>query len=357
MRFLNLFVVVSTFFGFMPAIAVPVPVGPDIVPLTSKADFIAVGKVESVEVTEQPTEDQNQIENVVARITVHREIKGDLGTNEIDVALTVSKAFDGRRGLSTNQFGIFFLQGASGAEFIPADPFYFVVAASPLAPKLTGKETSLERVLAELLQVLIYQKQTVDLAKLAYRNLTPSLESALNSQIIDEAIEGLKAVPSLKATEHLRRAVQEGSDRTRLLAAAALLPRNDLSYLTLIKSALLDPPSKVESNVLLHLSQSLEMTRDIKAIPIFVELLDSQNVEVRRSVTNALRRMGSSAIDALTLSLEDKDSIVRYNAVIGLSEITNQGNQGPAIDTFLNDEQLYLNYWKNWVHSKFRRTQ
>jgi hypothetical protein len=38
--------------------------------------------------------------------------------------------------------------------------------------------------------------------------------------------------------------------------------------------------------------------------------------------------------------------MVRYDAVLGLSEITGDRSHAPAVDTFKSDEKKYVAYWK-----------
>jgi hypothetical protein len=80
--------------------------------------------------------------------------------------------------------------------------------------------------------------------------------------------------------------------------------------------------------------------------------MKSTQVLTRRAVAYALRHAGTKeAVPGLAVGLNDPDREVRYQAVIGLAELTEpepgqEGLWGPAVDKFEQDELLYLNYWR-----------
>jgi hypothetical protein len=51
----------------------------------------------------------------------------------------------------------------------------------------------------------------------------------------------------------------------------------------------------------------------------------------------------------LSKLLYNSDKEIRYEAVMGLAEITGQGSWGPAVNIFNSDEQRYLTYWREWA--------
>jgi hypothetical protein len=62
---------------------------------------------------------------------------------------------------------------------------------------------------------------------------------------------------------------------------------------------------------------------------------------------------GAAAMGPLTEALYDADSSVRYSGVSGIAEITGTlGEWAPAYDTFLKDQQKYLDYWRDWAKSR-----
>lgn len=54
------------------------------------------------------------------------------------------------------------------------------------------------------------------------------------------------------------------------------------------------------------------------------------------------------AIPTLAHALNDTDQNVRYRAVMGLSGITLNRKWGPAYAQFKENEQKYLDFWKQW---------
>ncbi len=102
-----------------------------------------------------------------------------------------------------------------------------------------------------------------------------------------------------------------------------------------------------------NLSAALEGIKEPQAVSALNRLLRSSNVNVRLGAARALRRLHvSDAIDGLVLALEDSNREIRYEGVIGLAEQTGQLDWAPAIDTFWNDEQYYLQHWKAWAKSR-----
>jgi hypothetical protein len=55
----------------------------------------------------------------------------------------------------------------------------------------------------------------------------------------------------------------------------------------------------------------------------------------------------------LVQALFDTDREVQYQAVIGLAEIAGAESEwSPATDTFNQNPQKYLDYWRDWGKSK-----
>jgi HEAT repeat protein len=105
--------------------------------------------------------------------------------------------------------------------------------------------------------------------------------------------------------------------------------------------------------LLVNLSVALEGVKDPKAIPALSRLLNSRYTQTRRSAAYAIRQTGSNdSIKPLTQALYDSDRDVRYQAVMGLTEITKQYSWGPSIDRYHADEQRYLEYWRKWAKER-----
>src|SRR5207248_11756470 len=131
-------------------------------------------------------------------------------------------------------------------------------------------------------------------------------------------------------------------------ALAALLRRGDISVLDTAEEVLSHPTPKVEKYLRRNVAVSVEGIRDPRAITTLGRLLAAPDVETRRSSAGALRHMHSTAaIEALLVALENRDSGVRYQGVLGLAELSGQQNEWvPSIELFQKDEQHYLAYWK-----------
>lgn len=136
----------------------------------------------------------------------------------------------------------------------------------------------------------------------------------------------------------------------RMQALGALLARNDITMLDIAENILLHTPTTDEH---LYLSAALEGIKDVRAIPALNRLLRSGDVRTRLGAASALRQIGGpGAIDALVSALEDTDREVRYEAVVGLGEITGQYDWTPSIEVFEKNEQHYLSYWKEWAQHR-----
>lgn len=67
----------------------------------------------------------------------------------------------------------------------------------------------------------------------------------------------------------------------------------------------------------------------------------------------ALRQMHDmEAVDALVIALGDNNRDVRYEAIIGLAELTGQNQWAPSMGTFEAEEQRYLDHWKEWARNR-----
>jgi HEAT repeat protein len=72
-------------------------------------------------------------------------------------------------------------------------------------------------------------------------------------------------------------------------------------------------------------------------------------MQTRRSSAAALRQMHTAAaIGPLLTALKDSDHGVKYQAVIGLAELTGQYEWGPSVELFLKDEHHYVAHWQEW---------
>jgi len=111
--------------------------------------------------------------------------------------------------------------------------------------------------------------------------------------------------------------------------------------------------TRVNHYLLSNLSAALMDIKDTSAIPTLERLLSSSNSRTRLGAIVALRQMHSSkGIVSLVAALDDIDRDVRYEAVMGLAELTGQDSWRPAISVFQADEQRYLDHWKAWAQTR-----
>jgi HEAT repeat protein len=164
------------------------------------------------------------------------------------------------------------------------------------------------------------------------------------------AITALERVNTQVAIKALRIAVDSSNINLRLRALAALLKKNDISKLDIAASTLLNEAAVSDQFLYVNLAGALRSVRNPDAIPVMIRLLESPAPHVRRAATSAIRNSGvDAAISPLAKALHDSDREVRYQAVIGLAEITGQDNWGPSVDLYARDEQRYLGYWQDWA--------
>ncbi|HZF39170.1 MAG TPA: HEAT repeat domain-containing protein [Blastocatellia bacterium] len=268
---------------------------------------------------------------MVVDLNVTRTIKGQVAASMIAFSYLLPRESLGYSGVSPRQFGMFFLRSDPQKGLVVSNPYYPAVVAAPDPPPAKGND--FERVVSEVAQVLI--------------STMTSIDDRLQSVMI------LDSVNTPSATMALHRAVEAADRRLRLRAIASLLRRDDISYLNLAEKALMQDGRDSDSNLLGWLAFALEGVRNRKALPSLTRLLNAHSPQVRRSAVYAIRNTGdSAAITPLSKALYDTDQAVRYQAVIGLAEISNQPNWGPSVELFNKDEQRYLVYWRNWVKGR-----
>lgn len=84
-----------------------------------------------------------------------------------------------------------------------------------------------------------------------------------------------------------------------------------------------------------------------ESVSVLAAALDSELLATREFVSFLLRRSRDwSTVPHLKRALADKEIAVRYNAVMGLAEITKDYEHAPAKSLYLESEAQYLNYWR-----------
>ncbi len=331
-------------FGLIPVVAAfgyctPVP-SLNLALLTQEAELIVIGEVVSVKsegvsdfiVGGQPI----MAYKMTATLKSDRFIKGVSTAKAISFRFRMPKNSIGYASIAPGQFGMFFLRESSDLELVPANPYYPFVVASHTPPVTMGTDS--EQVVAEVAQVLTTAREPLDSCK--------------------RAIEVLSRVRSEAPTEAVTAALLQGAQNadvsTRLLASAALLRRNDISTLGMVESILMRLPTNIDQEARPALIFAIQDgVRDSAAVPTLAHLLNAPDSQVRRAAAAALRHTSAdTAIYPLSKALRDNDREVRYQAVLGLAQITDQPEWGPPLDLFERKEEHYLNYWKDWIKTE-----
>jgi HEAT repeats len=302
----------------------------DLASLTQQADLIVVGQIVSVRDEGRKLANAegrgSEGQRIAVSLNVARTLKGPLKIGLLEFK-TFAPAFDsGYAAVSPKQFGMFFLRNENGTYAV-LNPYYPFVIAPHQAHISRGAD--LDRVVGEIAYILADRASSVEERRKAV-------------YVLDGARIG-------SATQALRLATHDADTVVRLQALAALLKRNDISQLNVVEDILLRQPPNIEQYLKGNLAAALDGIKDSRAIPALTDLLTAAEVRVRQRAAAALRHMGVADVTApLVIALNDSDRQVRYEAVVGLAEITRQYEWAPSIETFQKDEQRYLTYWKGW---------
>lgn len=316
-------------------LATPIP-KLDLSTLTDQATLIVVGRVGRIVKQERTTLNSNGTDVVAHRMLatfdVQRVLKGQLNGTAMSFEFIVPETPIGYGQVLASQFDMFFLKETPQGGYIVANPYYPFLNALPNNPP--AQNTDLDRVIAELIAVL----------------LTPN-ESNEDRR---RALYALDSAYTKTATRALRRAQRDPDTMLRLEASATLLRRDDIPTLEMVETILLHPPQNVDDYLVKNLAYGIRHgIKDSKAIPTLTRLLQASDVDIRLGAAGALRHTQSKdAISSLALALEDNDRQVRYEAVMGLAEITHQYSWGPSTDLFNREEERFLAHWREWAKSR-----
>lgn len=226
----------------------------------------------------------------------------------------------------------------SGDGYTPVDLFYPDLPAlrSPLA-ELQGK-TVTERVFGELGAVVASaDASTTDRRDVLFWSY--AIPDS-NKSFLKDVLAGVQntADPDL----HWR-------------LEAELIRRNDASQFADVCNALLSgsvPPDE-QREVLYAIASRLN---NEKALPELRKLLQSSSPEIRVASAQALWHTASPAsVGALAEALHDENPDVRYYAIRGLADATEQPQWGPSIAEYQGHEAKYLSYWSDWATANLSR--
>ena len=274
-----------------------------------------------------------------ATLRVDRALKGDARPEVIFNYLSPDEAI-GYTGIANDEFGMFFLR-ADAEGLSPVSPYYPSIVAN--RDECVTEGSDLARVIAELGCVI--------------------QSSNANPRQRFDAINALASARTAEATAILQKAAREQISPLNHVAASLLLARNDASALPIVEDAWMRSSALVFISDGIHvegnLSHNLGGISDPSTIPSLTRLLASEDVNVRRGVVQALRNIKTkTAIEPLARALDDSDLEVRCVAVMGLAAIAGPDKDGnswyPAYDTFKQNEQVYLDHWREWVEQKKR---
>ncbi len=275
---------------------------------------------------------------MAAELEVERPLKGQAGTPIVAFKFLEPHAPVGYGEVTKGDFGVFFLKKTAGG-FEVLDPRHPSVVAAP------GTQLVPASLLDEIIQEVAHVLDSPE-------------TSAGDRWLHLDAVLVLRSVVTPRTTSALRAATNDKDPLPRIWAIAALLERNDLSLLPIVKEIALSPTQSIDDNLMKLLGSAVWDVKDPRAIPTLAQLVRAPNVDIRRGAAGALRNAHDpSAIGPLTQALYDTDSNVRYSGVIGLAEVTGTiGEWAPALDTFLKDEQRYVDYWGNWAKTRKKRS-
>ena len=316
----------------------------NILKLTEGATLIVAGEVMTVNEEENGSfELEGQVRSarrMLGTLRVARVIKGKADT-EISFTFFVPNDFEslGYASVQANQFGMFFFrETASGLVFVSS------YHPSILARRegCSTKGSDIERVVGEIDCIL-------------------TSPIATNRDILS-VIQYFRTVPASNAIPPLRAAAQKLTSPFNVLASYMLLHHNDISMLPLLEKSL-QQSSKLfvrleDGSAEFNLSVALTYIKDQAAIPALCRLIKSSDAQTRRDAAGALRHIGTEAIIApLSQALYDDDWEVRCMAVMGLAGVAGDDDDDdqswyPSLETFKEDEQRYLDHWREWVKKK-----
>lgn len=266
---------------------------------------------------------------MLAVMDVENVLKGELGESQVKFQFPLPDAPGGYGIVLPGEAGVFFLRRVSGAYEVVDFYHPYVVAALGVAD---AEGECVVKVIRRVRAVL-------------EQGIAPPPTRR-------KALEVLETVADPLATAAIRVGTEDAEVNIRLLAVSALITRTDSSFVQVAVDTLISPPPDLDAYVVFRLAHAIEFgVKKGEAIPELARLLKANDVHARRAAVGALRSTGATAaIQPLAHALNDTDRQVQYQAVIGLAEITGAPSEwSPATDTFNQNPQKYLDYWRKWA--------
>lgn len=287
--------------------------------LTKQADLIVIARVSSID---------NQ-HGTIASLAVDKVVKGEAsGTVNVEFQPDAPTAFVS---IEQSSFGMFFLSRNANGSYGFAERTYPYLPAR--VDTTVADEPPLDRVVNVMGQLLLKPGSIHD------RRLAAHI---------------LRSAQGEQATQLLRQGAKDKDSVVKTHSISALLDRDDIGALEMAESILLHPPANTEQYLLDNVAAALYGIKSPRAIPVLQRLLRATEASTRVNAVAALRHMrAQEAVEALVIALDDNNRDVRYEAVMGLAELSSDpGPLLPAQDTFAENEQHYLNHWKEWARNR-----
>lgn len=324
---------VFTLLALLALSVIPVPVL-RMSDLVAASDLIVVGSVTKTnsdgQVTISASGGPVAATSIVASLSISEVLKGDFRSATVDVSFAEPVEPIGFRSIPTGSPRIFFLK-RSGNAFVPTSPYY------PVLPAAEGPSLLADNPTGRVIEVLARVMQS---------------ESSSTPDKL-EAIEMVRGSRTAAALEGLGVALASSDRELSLRAGAALLAVRDYRGLSVLEAVVTGARIGVSDETYAVLIDGIRSVDDPTAIPFLERTLAGGDAESREAAVRALRGMKAPrAIAGMVQALSDNDIRVRYNAVIGLAEVTGKPEWGPSYDTFTSDEQRYLQAWKDWAKAR-----
>ena len=302
--------------------------------LVGKSDLVVAGMTGKPErlgsSTVSASDGAIPVEQFRVAIRVRKVFLGPTGgTVLVDFVLPKNASGSlGYRGVRQGSFRIFFLR-STGQEMVFADPSWpSIPGAAAFEPKRNKGVT--DNILDNLAAVIAERDRAQD----------EVLESiALTRHYDSEALR-----------QACRSRLADSNSGIRLECVASLVRHNDPTALAVVEDVLLHfdrAPWPHSINVVYAVRDGLA---DPRAIPVLERAFGSQNFDVRMAAIMALRRTGEARVlKTLKNALRDGNQEIRYAAVVGFAEITNQPEWRPLFADFRENEARYIEYWSDWA--------
>jgi hypothetical protein len=332
------------------------PVPPVNVPaMVEAAELIVVGRVASLAVEQGPQGPRERFFIVVDRVLK--------GARPGTLAVQLDRSDRQYRGVLPREYGMFFLRrGAAG--YAAAEPYHPMLVASPVAdPNASASAAPLTAATHELVRVLTTPASVLTDPTTGVQRFSADGSAAQSQLLYRAAADAVRSIPYAVAGPELREAAASSDVMARLWAINCLflmgssdeLAELKVDYLNSLRAVLLRPPPELALPVAILASTMAGEIKSPKAVRTLVALLNSTEVEVRRTAASLLGDIANDSVIAplARTALQDEDGDVRYFAVIGLAMATKSGPAPTKADYTANEDE-YLTFWRTWARTNVR---